>query len=151
MSKLIQSIVAAFNADVDLHAQLDKALPTMSAASRKQFVIDTANALATAASVRYGQAIQSYDGQRGVAFGVWDEESGKMVRTTEANTVRMWYSRNILSKFNPLADKVAPSAMWKKVIDEITTIKSKGAKLPANKQRDLFAALAEIEAEFFGE
>jgi hypothetical protein len=150
MSKLILSVVAAFNADVDLHAALDKALPSMSAQARKAFVIDTANALAEAASLRYDEAIQTYDGQRGIAFGVWDEEAGKMVRTPACDNTRKWFARNIVAKFNPVADKVEPSAIWGKIAKELTTIKSRGAKLPITEQRKLFAALAELEAEFFG-
>ena len=151
MTTLLKSILSAFNASIDMHAALDTQLARMSSAQRKAFVVDTANALADAASTRYGEDIQTYDGQRGIAFGVWDAEAGKMVRTPAANTTRMWFVRNIVSKFDPVAPKAEPSAVWSKIVTEISSIKNKGAKLAPKQQRELLSRLAELEAEFFGE
>jgi len=146
-STLVAAVVSAFRSHKDMHKTIAAQLPKLSAAERKAFVIDTANALAACSP----NGMQTYDGQRGIAFGIWDAESGKMVRTPECNATREWFRVNVLRYFKPVTEPVAPSAIWSKIAGELTTIKTKARKLNTAEQRMFFARLAELEAEFFAD
>lgn len=148
ISILVQSVRKAIRSKLDFHREMAQALPKMPAADRLEF----ASQAMTATAEEYGVSLKN--GQRGTTFCMLDKKGNEIVGNAAVAAARVWYSTNITAYFkpaNPAKPAAATTAVWSKIAKEVSTISRKAKKLDKKQQAALFARLAEIENEFFGE
>lgn len=156
LNTLIASVRNAYAAHIDLHMRLGETLATMPATDRKTFIRKAAEAVAEITSERTGEEIVAYDGQRGIAFGVWVGKpggkpgEGSYDRTPAANAARMWFARNIAAYFktDDVATPKAESKVWETIVADLSTARKVAKKLDAKTQRQFERELAALIAEY---
>lgn len=143
LNTLIASVRNAYAAHIDLHMRLGETLAAMPATDRKTFIRKAAEAVAEITSERTGEEIVAYDGQRGIAFGVWvgkpggKQGEGSYDRTKAANAARMWFVRNISVYFEPKADKPqAESKVWETIVNDLSAARKVAKSLKPTMQRE---------------
>lgn len=146
-TNLITVITNLFNASADAHKAIAAALPSMKDRERKVFIREAAAAVAKAASIKYGEAIREYDGQRGVAFGVWN--GAKWERTVACDATRKWFSYNVVSYFQKADEPVKPAnKVWESIVSELAEAKKIGKNLKGEAQRSFKRELADLIARY---
>lgn len=159
LNSLLMSVRNAYTAHIELHVGLGETLAAMPATERKMFVRKAADAVAEITSERTGESITAYDGQRGIAFGVWVGKpggkagEGSYERTPAANAARMWFARNIVAYFEPKAAKAdkADSKIWESIVADLTAARKVAKGLTPAMQRQFEKELAALVAEYDGE